>query len=135
MIFLLDTNVISEMRKRKPHGAVLEWFASYSEADFALPSIALYEIQAGAEITRQQDPAKAHEIERWLEILLRQTVLPFDGHAAREAARLLQGRSKVIFEDAMIAAIARVHKLTVATRNVRDFRTFEVPLLNPFQSP
>ena len=132
MIFLLDTNVISELRKRKPHGAVLQWFASHADTDFALPSIALYEIQAGAEITRLQDPAKALEIERWLEVLIRQTILPFDGPAAREAARLLRGRSKVNLEDAMIAAIARVHNLTVATRNLRDFQTLQVTLVNPF---
>lgn len=135
MIFLLDTNVISELRKRRPHGAVLQWFASHREDDFALPAIALYEIQAGAEITRRQDPDKAAEIERWLRDLERETVLPLDGPAARETARLLQGRSKVNIEDAMIAAIARTHGLTVATRNVRHFVPLRVPVANPFKHP
>ena len=134
MIFLLDTNIISELRKRKPHGAVLAWFATYTDTDFALPSIALYEIQAGAEITRRQDITKALEIERWLEVLTQHTVLPFDAAAARETARLLKGKSKANFEDAMIAAIARVHHLTVATRNIRDFQSLQVDLINPFQS-
>ena len=79
-----------------------------------------------------QDPEKALEIERWLGLLLVQTVLAFDTPSAREAARLLHGKSRTVREDAMIAAIARVNGLTVATRNVRDFASFGVPVLDPF---
>ena len=133
MTFLLDTNVISELRKQRPHEGVLHWFAAYPETAFALPAIAIYEIQAGAEITRRQNPGKALEIERWLEALMHETALiSLDGRAAREAARLMQGRSKAVIEDALIAAIARVNGLIVATRNTRDFQGLQVPLIDPF---
>lgn len=79
------------------------------------------EIQAGIEITRDQDPAKAGEIERWLDQVCDTfNILNMDGSA--------------FYEDAMIAAIAKVHQLTVVTRNVVDFSGFDVPLLNPFAS-
>ncbi len=111
----------------------MQWYAAHPESDFALPALALYEIQAAAEITRRQAPEKALEIERWLETLMRETVLlPLDARAAREAARLMQGKSKSVIEDAMIAAIARVNRLTVATRNTRDFESLDVPVVNPF---
>jgi len=136
LIFLLDTNVISELRKLRPHGALLNWYSSYANSAFALPAIALYEIQAGLEITRQQDQAKALEMEVWLESLIDETtILALDGPAAREAAQFMRGRSKVLIEDAMIAAIAKVNGLTVATRNTRDFEHFAVPLVNPFLFP
>ena len=132
-MFLLDTNVISELRKTRPHGALLRWYASRPDFEYALPAIAIYELQAGAEITRAQDPGKAMEIERWVELLLRETIVfPLDSNAAREAARLLGGKSKALIEDAMIAAIARVNRLTVATRNTRDFIGLDVPSVNPF---
>jgi predicted nucleic acid-binding protein len=58
-----------------------------------------------------------------------------DGRTFREWARLMHGRSDTLYEDALIAATARVHGLTVVTRNLADFRAFDVPLLNPFSSP
>lgn len=136
LIFLLDTNVLSELRKARPHGAVLAWYKSHLATAFAVPALALYEIQAGAEVTRRQDAEKAREIERWAEALANgAVVLPLDGVSAREAARLMARQSKLLIEDAMIAAIAKVNGLTVATRNTRDFERFEVPLVNPFLFP
>ena len=114
----------------------MHWYAAHPESDFALPALAIYEIQAGAETTRRQSPEKALEIERWLEALMRETVLlPLDARAAREAARLMCGRSKAVIEDTMIAAIARVNGLTVATRNTRDFEDLDVGVINPFVYP
>ncbi len=136
LIFLLDTNVLSELRKARPHGAVLAWYKSHPPTAFALPALALYEIQAGAEVTRQQDARKAAEIDLWADTLMEGAdVLPLDGRAAREAARLMSRQSKFLIEDAMIAAIAKVNGFTVATRNTRDFERFEVPLVNPFLYP
>jgi toxin FitB len=133
LTFLLDTNVLSELRKIRPHGAVLAWYKSHSATAFVVPALALYEIQAGAEVTRRQDTEKARQIEQWAEALANGTVvLPLDGVSAREAARLMARQSKLLIEDAMIAAIAKVNGLTVATRNTRDFERFAVPLVNPF---
>ena len=89
--------------------------------------------QAGIEITREQDSAKAEELEAWLDrVLATCGVLPMDASAFREWARLMHRRSDTIAEDAMIAATAIVHRLTVVTRNVRDFSQFGVELHNPF---
>lgn len=134
MAFLLDTNVVSELRKPRPHGAVLAWLQSTDDADLYLASVTLGEIQAGIEITRDQDPLKAEEIERWLDQLSGTfNLLPMDAAAFRCWAQLMHRRSDTLYEDAMIAAIARVHSLTVVTRNVADFQEFGVVLLNPFE--
>ncbi len=134
MAFLLDTNVVSELRKPRPHGAVLAWLQSTNDADLHLASVTLGEIQAGIEITRDQDPLKAEEIERWLDQLSGSfNLLPMDGAAFRCWAQLMHRRSDTLYEDAMIAAIARVHNLTVVTRNGADFQEFGVALFNPFE--
>ncbi|NML17479.1 type II toxin-antitoxin system VapC family toxin [Azohydromonas caseinilytica] len=134
-MYLLDTNVVSELRKPKPHGAVLAWLRATADSDLHLSAVTLGEIQAGIEITRAQDPAKAAAIEAWLDrVAAAYNVLPMDGAAFRAWARLMHRRSDTLYEDAMIAATAQVHGLTVVTRNVADFSVFGVPLLNPFQS-
>jgi hypothetical protein len=131
--YLLDTNVISEFRKAKPHGAVVAWLASLSVEQLVLPAVVIAEIQDGAEITRRQYPVKAREIEIWLdEIMASFSILPMDGQVFREWSRFMAGRSPDLAEDAMIAATARVYDLTVATRNVKDFEAFAVRVLNPF---
>jgi predicted nucleic acid-binding protein len=133
-MYLLDTNVVSELRKPKPHGAVLAWFEGLDDAQLHLSAVSLGEIQAGIELTRAQDPAKALEIEAWLEMVAAAyNVLPMDAAAFRAWARLMHRKSETVYEDAMIAATAKVHGLTVVTRNVTDFKAFGVPLLNPFK--
>jgi predicted nucleic acid-binding protein len=133
MAFLLDTNVVSELRRPRPHGAVLAWLQSVDDADLHLASVTLGEIQAGIERTREQDPAKASEIESWLDqVNATFNILSLDGPAFRCWAQLMHRQSDTLYEDAMIAAIAKVHQLTVVTRNAADFSGFGVPLLNPF---
>jgi len=135
MAFLLDTNVVSELRRPRPHGAVLAWLQSVDDADLHLASVTLGAIQAGIERTREQDPAKASEIESWLDqVSDTYNILSLAGPAFRCWAQLMHRQSDTLYEDAMIAAIAKVHQLTVVTRNVADFSGFEVPLLNPFAS-
>ncbi len=65
-MYLLDTNVVSELRRVRPHGAVLSWLIESDDAVLHLSAVTLGEIQAGIEITREQDAAKASEIESWL---------------------------------------------------------------------
>lgn len=132
-MYLLDTNVVSELRRPKPHGAVVAWLRGVDDADLHLAAVSLGEIQAGVEITREQDPAKAAEIEAWLELVAGSwNVLAADGRVFRSWARLMHGRDDRLIEDALIAATAQVHGLTVVTRNVRDFRPFGVTVLDPF---
>ena len=85
-------------------------------------------------MTRERDTAKATELESWLgRVIDDYGILAMDVAAFREWARLKHRMPDSLFEDAMIAATARVHRLTVATRNVRDFRNFEVDLFDPFK--
>ena len=91
------------------------------------------EIQAGIEIAREQDAFRADALEAWLEqVAASYGVLPMDAAVCREWARIKHRRSEHLMEDALIAATAVVHRLTVATRNVRDFRRLGVTVLNPF---
>jgi predicted nucleic acid-binding protein len=134
-MYLLDTNVVSELRKPKPHGAVLAWFRSLEDSQIHLSAVTVGEIQAGIELTREQDKAKALEIGAWLEtVAASYNVLPMDAAAFRAWAQLMHRRSDTVYEDAMIATTAQIHGLTVVTRNVADFKAFGVPLLNPFKA-
>jgi toxin FitB len=134
-MYLLDTNVISELRKPKPHGGVVAWFEGVPEHQLFLSALSIGELQAGVERTRRQDPGKAALIEAWIDqVAASYQILPMDARAFREWARLMDGRSDALTEDAMIAATARIHALTVVTRNVRDFAAFGVQILNPFSS-
>jgi hypothetical protein len=134
-MYLLDTNVVSELRKPKPHGAVLAWLEALDDTQLYLSAVTVGEIQAGIELTREQDAAKALEIEAWLEMVsATYNVLPMDAATFRAWAKLMHRKSDTLFEDAMIVATARIHGLTVATRNVADFKSFGVPLFNPFEA-
>jgi toxin FitB len=134
MNYLLDTNVVSELRKSRPHGAVLAWRRSVQIHQLAIPGIVLAEAQAGVELTRKQDSKKAADLEIWIDrVQARYTIVPADGAIFREWARLMHGRSGDLSADAMIAATARVLGLIVATRNRRDFDPFRVEVFNPFE--
>jgi toxin FitB len=132
-MYLLDTNVVSELRKPRPHSAVVAWIQGVPDNELFISALTLGELQAGAERTRRQDRKKAESIEAWIDQLSEAyEVIPMDASMFREWARLMEGRSDHLLEDAMIAATARVRQLIVVTRNVRDFKALTVEVLNPF---
>jgi toxin FitB len=132
--YLIDTNVLAELRKPKPYGVAVAWLQSLELGQGFFSAVTFGEIQKGVELTRRQDPVKANEIEAWAAQLERTSqVLSMDAVCFREYARLMHRRSETLGEDAMIAATARVHGLTMATRNERDFAHFDVAVLNPFR--
>jgi hypothetical protein len=132
-MYLLDTNVVSELRKPKPHGAVAAWLRGVDDRHLHLSAVTLGEIQAGIEITRERDAEKAAELEAWADqVAGTWNLLPMDSAAFRLWGKLMHRRSAALIEDAMIAATAKLHGLTVVTRNAKDFKEFGVKLLNPF---
>lgn len=133
-MYLLDTNIVSELRKPRPNRTVVAWIENIEDPDLHLSAVTIGEIQAGIEVTRTQNPAKAEELEVWAgQMADCYNVLAMDAACFRRWAKLMHRESSTVYEDAMIAATALVHDLTVVTRNVRDFSRFEVPILNPFE--
>ncbi|MDP2258682.1 MAG: type II toxin-antitoxin system VapC family toxin [Caulobacter sp.] len=133
-MWLLDTNVVSEIRKSRPHPGAMAWFGRQEPDSLFLSVATIGEIQRGAEKTREQNPDKAMEIETWLHALIATSnVLVADDLTFVQWAKLMHRRSGDLIIDALIAATAQVHGLTVATRNTRDFETLGVVTVNPFE--
>src|SRR4051794_41067043 len=102
-MYLIDTNVISELRRPRPHGAVIGWFSSVGESDLYIAAITIGEIQAGIERTREQNAEKAAEFDIWLaKILQTFAVIPMDAKMFRLWAKLMHRKSGELYEDAMI---------------------------------
>lgn len=134
MSFLLDTNVISEARKRQPAGPVMAWFQQVDGTQLFLSVLVIGEIRQGIERLKSRDTARAERIEKWLEKLrrdYRKRVLPVTDDVAEEWGRLNAARSLPVI-DGLLAATASVHGLTLVTRNVVDFDDTGVRVLDPF---
>lgn len=125
--------MVSELRRLRPHGAVVTWLRATPHEHLFLSAVTIGELQAGVELTREQDSVKAAEIEEWINrVAENYNILVMDAATFRRWARLMHRQADDLSEDAMIAATAQVHNLTVVTRNVRDFVPFGVATLNPF---
>ena len=134
-MYLLDTNIISELRRPKPHGAVLEWFKNITEEDLFISAVSIGEIQSGIELTRVKDKKKAETLEQWLQSISNiHNVLPMTGSTFKLWAKLMHSQTNTVREDAMIAATAIEKDLIVVTRNTKDFKRFKLQLLNPFEA-
>jgi predicted nucleic acid-binding protein len=133
-MYLLDTNVVSELRKLKPHGAVVAWMSKVSDTSIALSAVTIGEIQAGIEITREQDKEKAKQLENWLnQVESVYNVIPLNAQIFRRWGKIMHRQSNTILEDGLIAATAIENNLTVVTRDEKDFKRFKVNVLNPFK--
>lgn len=135
MKFLLDTNVISEIRKReRAHPDVARWVARTPAGELGTSVVVLAEIRHGIELKRRSDPEQAKSLDRWFSLMrgrLGGRVLPVDEPIA-EAWALLGIPNPLPLIDGILAATAKVHGLTLVTRNVKDIAVAGVSLLNPF---
>jgi toxin FitB len=133
---LIDTNVISEVRKGERCDAnVSAWYASVPEADIFLSVLVLGEIRKGIERARGSNPVKAEALERWLRAVVEgfaHRIFGVDGRVAEEWGRMGAIRSVSVI-DALLAATAKANGLTLVTRNTADVQGLGVALLNPFE--
>jgi predicted nucleic acid-binding protein len=136
MSFLLDTNVVSELRKgARADRNVAAWFQSINDGELYLSALVLGEIRKGIEHLRRRDVLQATALESWLNRLVVEfadRILPVDRMVADEWGRIAALRS-IPPIDALLAATAKVHGMILATRNEADFSMTGVPLLNPFR--
>ena len=132
-MYLLDTNVISELRRPRPNRMVLAWIGSVAPDQIFLSAVTIGELQAGVENAKDQDAGRAAVIEGWVdEMVATYNVLPMDGATFRRWARLMHRQPPDLIPDAMIAATALMHNLMVVSRNVRDFERLGLTAVNPF---
>lgn len=135
MSYLVDTNVISEMRKRGGNPGVREWAASVQGIDLFLSVLVVGEIRRGIALLGRRDAPQAQVFEEWLRRLHREfhdRILPITPPVAEEWGRM-NAPDPLPIIDSMMAATAKVHGLTLVTRNVADLQRTGVKLLNPFR--
>ena len=137
MTYLLDTNVISELRKRSPDPQVLAWYNSVSSAEIFISVLSIGEIRQGIERLRRKDPEQADLLERWLRGLqstYREHIVNVDAGTAEEWGRM-NVPDPLPAIDGLLAATARAHGWTLVTRNTADLARSGAALLDPFRPP
>ncbi|MBF0136699.1 MAG: type II toxin-antitoxin system VapC family toxin [Magnetococcales bacterium] len=135
-MYLLDTNVLSELRRPRPSPNVLAWIKTVDVSHLHISAITVGEIQKGIESIRSRDPEKANELDLWLSQVIRYSpLLAFDVDAGLLWGKLVHSHPNHNVEDLMIAAIAWQHGLIVVTRNTKDFLIPEIQSFNPFDFP
>jgi predicted nucleic acid-binding protein len=136
MKYLLDTNVLSELRKgTKAHLSVRKWWAQTDGMDICVSVMALGEVRQGVERLRNRNPEKAREIERWLLTIPKTMGTRMLGvnHQVADAWGRMGVRRTLPLVDSLLAATAIAHDLTLVTRNIKDIKDTGVRYLNPFQ--
>ena len=137
-MYLLDTNVVSELRRPdRADKRVRDWAAKAPASLFYLSVITLLEIELGALLIERRDPAQGRHLHTWIDDILlphfEGRILPVDTAVAQQCAKL-HVPDPCSDRDALIAATALVHGMTVVTRNVADFERTRVPLINPWDA-
>lgn len=137
MSYLLDTSVVSELRRRDPDTRVLNWYGTVRPADLYVSVLTIGEIRRGVERLRRRDAMQAARLERWLtglNVSYRDRIVGVDASIAEEWGRI-NVPDPLPVVDGLLAASAIVRDWTLVTRNVRDVMRCGVRLLNPFESP
>ncbi len=136
MAYLLDTNVVSELRKgARCKASVLDWFSALGDEDLYLSVLVVGEIERGIERIRKRDPKSATRLRRWLSSLVTRfddRILPVTLPIARIWGRL-GAPNPIPTVDGLLAATAHVHGLVLVTRNVTDIESLDIEWVNPFQ--
>lgn len=136
MTYLLDTNVISELRKKDANANVLAWYEGVQSNQLYLSAITVGEIRLGIERLRRRDGTQAEMLEKWLGTLrttYRDRIKPLDEEVAEEWGRINVPNDLPVL-DGLIAATASIHGWTLVTRNVRDVARSGISILNPFEA-
>lgn len=137
MTFLLDTNVLSDLRKgERADQSVRTWIAEVDDDDLFLSVLVIGELRKGVERVRRRDTATAGRLEAWLSGIsadYSERILPITTEIAETWGRFNVPDPLPVI-DSLLAATAHVHKMTIATRNVSDFSRTGVPVLNPFRT-
>lgn len=136
MAFLIDTNIVSEVRKgARCDARVAAWYAAIDDADLYLSVLVLGEIRKGIELARPRDPAKAEALQAWLRQVIAafgDRIIPVDAAVGDEWGRMSALRPVPVI-DALLAATAKVHGLTLVTRNDADVLGLGARVVNPFK--
>lgn len=135
-MILLDTVVLSEIRKSRPSAKVMQWLKNQREDQLFLSVISIGEIARGIEKTRKTDPEFAIALAQWLEALQRlyaDRILPITLPIAKLWGEL-SARQGHDGADLLIASTAQVHRLQVATRNIKHFAPLQIDVINPFEA-
>ena len=136
MNYLIDTNIISEIRKgRRCNPSVASWYEEVDDASLYLSVLIVGEIRKGIERVRPTNAAQANALESWLVAVDKafgERILPVDRAVAHEWGRLNANRPLPVI-DSLLAATAKIHHMTLVTRNTADMANMDVHILNPFE--
>ena len=134
MKYLLDTNILSETRKKAPAPQLLDWMDSVDQKDLFVSVLTIGELTKGIELRRRSDPRAAASLEHWLQglgKLFSDHIIGIDADIAATWGRMNARRTFPVI-DSLLAATAQVRVLTLVTRNIRDIEDTGVAYLNPW---